>query len=67
MNNEEFAKLVAFYGLPVPWLAKHVGRVSERTFRYWTSGRPGTTVTVPGDAVDRMQRVNFALKKALEK
>ena len=67
MSSEDFAELVAVYGLPVPWLAKHVGHVSERTFRYWTSGRPGTTVAVPTDSVDRMRSVNGALKKALEK
>lgn len=67
MTTPKFAGLVGQYNLPIPWLAKHVGLVSERTFRYWVSGRPGTTVTVPTDAVDRMQRVNSALKKALEK
>lgn len=65
MNNYDFAALVAVYGLPVPWLARHVGHVSERTFRYWTSGRAGVQVTVPADAVQRLQRLNAALAKAL--
>lgn len=66
MSPEEFAALVAVYGLPVPWLARHVGRVSERTFRYWVAGRPGESVTVPADAVARMEAVNRALCKALK-
>lgn len=65
MNHEEFSVLVAVYGLPVPWLAQHVGRVSERTFRYWVCGRPGTHINVPFDAVQRMQALNKALAKIL--
>lgn len=65
MTHDEFAALVAVYSLPIPWLASHVGNVSERTFRYWVAGRPGQSVTVPADAVARMRAVNLALKKAL--
>jgi hypothetical protein len=66
MKTSELEKLVAVYGLPVPWLAKHVGHVSERTFRYWVAGRPGTQVTVPADVVQRMQRLNAVLEEAFE-
>lgn len=65
MTNAEFADLVAVYGLPIPWLARHVGRVSERTFRYWVSGRPGIQIKVPDDAVARMKQLNLAVEKAL--
>lgn len=68
MNNlthQEFSALVAVHGLPIPWLAKHVGHVSERSFRYWVSGRPGVEQRVPADSVARMQAVNKALSKAL--
>lgn len=65
MTHDEFAALVAVYDLPAPWLARHVGQVSERTFRYWVAGRPGSQVNVPPDAVKRMQRLNAALSKAL--
>ncbi len=65
MTPEDFAKIVQAYGLPIPWLAQHVGRVSDRTFRYWVSGRPGSTVVVPNDATQRMRRLNAALDKAL--
>jgi hypothetical protein len=65
MNHEEFATLVAVYGLPIPWLAQHVGRVSERTFRYWVCGRPGSQVVVPADAVRRLRTLNAALARAL--
>jgi hypothetical protein len=65
MISEDFAKMVQAHALPVPWLAQHVGHVSERTFRYWVSGRPGTVVTVPEDAVNRMKTLNTALNKAL--
>jgi hypothetical protein len=67
MNHKEFAKLVAVYGLPVPWLATHVADVSERTFRYWVSGRPSTQVIVPADVVQRMRLLNTALKNTLKK
>lgn len=65
MTQKEFAALVAVYSLPVPWLAQHVGKVSERTFRYWVCGRPGTKINVPSDAVQRMQALNKALAKIL--
>ncbi len=65
MTPQEFAPLVAKYGLPIPWLAHHVGGVQERTFRYWVNGRPGVSLIVPKDAVDRLRRLNAALDKAL--
>jgi hypothetical protein len=65
MNSVGFAELVAVHGLPVPWLATHVAGVSERTFRYWVSGRPGMQVAVPADAVARLQRLNAAISAAL--
>lgn len=67
MNSTEFAALVAVHGLPIPWLAKHIGHVSERSFRYWCSGRPGVQQRVPVDAVERMQALNSALEKVLQK
>jgi hypothetical protein len=67
MSSAEFARLVGVYGLPVPWLARHVGHVSERTFRYWVCGRPGAQVTVPDDAVQGMRALNAALNKTLQK
>jgi hypothetical protein len=65
MSPAEFSALVAVYGLPIPWLAQHVAGVSERTFRYWVCGRPGTQINVPADAVQRMQALNKALAKIL--
>ena len=67
MTHTEFAALVAVYGLPIPWLAKHIGHVSERSFRYWCNGRPGVQQRVPADAVERMQALNLALEKVLKK
>jgi hypothetical protein len=66
MTPEDFSVLVAEFSLPIPWLAKHVGHVSERTFRYWACGRPGAQVNVPTDAVERMLRLNAAIAKALK-
>ena len=65
MTHQEFSELVSKFALPIPWLALHVGHVSERTFRYWVSGRPGTEISVPHDAVERMSRLNRAIEQAL--
>lgn len=65
MNHTEFAQLVAVHGLPITWLARHVGRVSDRTMQYWVAGRPGHEVNVPADAVQRLQRLNNSISKAL--
>jgi hypothetical protein len=67
MTCSDFKKMVDVYSLPIPWLARHVGHVSERTFRYWVCGRPGAQVTVPADAVQRMLALNAALNKILIK
>lgn len=66
MTPEQFSQLVAVHGLPIPWLARHVGRVSERTMSYWVKGRPGQNVTVPEDVVKRLQRLNLAITRAID-
>lgn len=66
MTSDEFGPLVRRFGLPIPWLADHIGGVSERTFRHWANGRAGAPVGVPPDASERMQRLNLALEKLLK-
>lgn len=65
MTPAEFKPLAELHGLHMNWLAKHIGRVSERTFRYWCNGRLGTNQRVPTDAVERMRALNEALSKVL--
>lgn len=66
MKNDQLATLVAVHNLPINWLAKHVGRVSERSFRYWMHGRAGAVHSVPADVLERLQCLNQAIDRALE-
>ena len=62
MTPAELKSLVDRTGLPVTWLAKHVGRMSERSFRYQMSGRDGQIGTDKPDVSESMTRIVDALK-----
>lgn len=65
MTPAQFKPLADHHSLSIPWLADKVGKVSERTMRYWVNDRPGINTQVPDDVVLRMKRLNKVLDKVL--
>lgn len=65
MTNNELRSRREQLGLPALWCATHIGRVKERTWRYWEAGREGRDVVVPAEVVERFERVDAAITAAL--
>lgn len=57
-NGQRLRELRKETGHSVEWCSRHIGRVKDRTWRYWESGNR----TVPDDVISAMQRLSDAVK-----
>ncbi len=66
MKNAELRALRRELDLPTIWCARHVGRVAERTWKYWEAGRNDRETVVPVDVQARMLALRKAMVAALK-